>query len=84
MTFDELQRRLAEVPARHKEISVIASLDDEPARPSARLLDIALRAASAAREIALSVYDGRPSASRTGSTPGPASTTACSPRWCAR
>ncbi|KAF1069448.1 class I SAM-dependent methyltransferase [Variovorax sp.] len=61
MTFEELQRRLAEVPARHKEISVIASLDDEPALPSARLLDIALRAASAAREIALSVYDGRPS-----------------------
>ncbi len=62
MTFDELQRRLAEVPARHKEVSLIASLDDEPARPSARLLDIALRAASAAREIALTVYEGRPSA----------------------
>jgi predicted O-methyltransferase YrrM len=41
------------VDARHVEHSAIASLDDERARPSDRLLDLALRAASRARTVSM-------------------------------
>ena len=61
MTLDELNRKFAEVPARHKEVSIIASMDDEPARPSRRLMDIALKACSAAMDVALPIYEGRAS-----------------------
>ncbi len=61
MTLDELTQAFAEVPARHKELSIIASMDDEPARPSARLMDVALQACGAARDTRLSIFDGRPS-----------------------
>lgn len=61
MTLDELNRKFAEVPARHKEVSIIASMDDEPARPSRRLMDIALQACSVAMDVALPVYEGRAS-----------------------
>jgi predicted O-methyltransferase YrrM len=61
MTPDELLRTLALLPARHKEASIIASLDDEPARPSRRLLDVALDACAAARGLPLHVYAGRAS-----------------------
>ncbi|MCR6477087.1 class I SAM-dependent methyltransferase [Variovorax sp. ZS18.2.2] len=61
MTLDELNRKFAEVPARHKEVSIIASMDDEPARPSRRLMDIALQACSAAMDVALPIYEGRAS-----------------------
>jgi len=61
MTLDELNRKFAEVPARHKEVSIIASMDDEPARPSRRLMDIALQAVSVAIDVALPIYEGRAS-----------------------
>ncbi|MDP9991748.1 putative O-methyltransferase YrrM [Variovorax boronicumulans] len=61
MTLDELNRKFAEVPARHKEVSIIASMDDEPARPSRRLMDIALKAVSVAIDVALPIYEGRAS-----------------------
>lgn len=61
MTVDELNRKFAEVPARHKEVSIIASMDDEPARPSRRLMGIALQAVSAAIDVALPIYEGRAS-----------------------
>ncbi|QSI32029.1 methyltransferase [Variovorax sp. RKNM96] len=61
MTVDELNRKFAEVPARHKEVSIIASMDDEPARPSRRLMDIALQACSVAMDVALPIYEGRTS-----------------------
>lgn len=61
MTVDELNQKFAEVPARHKEVSIIASMDDEPARPSRRLMDIALQACSAAMDVALPIYEGRAS-----------------------
>jgi hypothetical protein len=61
MTLDELNRKFAEVPARHKEVSIIASMDDEPARPSRRLMDIALKACAAAMDVALPIYEGRAS-----------------------
>ena len=61
MTLDELNRKFAEVPARHKEVSIIASMDDEPARPSRRLMEIALKACAAAMDVALPIYAGRPS-----------------------
>ncbi|MGJ7608682.1 O-methyltransferase [Variovorax sp. LT1R20] len=61
MTVDELNRKFAEFPARHKEVSIIASMDDEPARPSRRLMDIALKACSEAMDVALPIYEGRAS-----------------------
>ncbi|MDQ0040926.1 O-methyltransferase [Variovorax boronicumulans] len=61
MTLDELNRKFAEVSARHKEVSIIASMDDEPARPSRRLMDIALKAVSVAMDVALPIYEGRAS-----------------------
>lgn len=61
MTVDELNRKFAEFPARHKEVSIIASMDDEPARPSRRLMDIALKACSVAMDVALPIYEGRAS-----------------------
>src|SRR6201998_1862045 len=39
---------------RHIEYSVVASLDDEPARPTKRLMDVALEAISLARSLDLS------------------------------
>lgn len=59
MTLDELNQKFAAVPARHKEVSFIASLDDEPARPSRRLMQIALEACAVAMDVALPIYQGR-------------------------
>jgi predicted O-methyltransferase YrrM len=42
------------VRARHVEHSLIASLDDDPAKPSERLLDLALQASSRARSVSMS------------------------------
>ncbi len=42
------------VHARHVEYSAIASADDEPAKPTDRLIDLALRAADRARGISMS------------------------------
>jgi predicted O-methyltransferase YrrM len=47
------------VRARHVEISAVASLDDEPARPSERLLDIAERAVPAARRTSMEAVSAR-------------------------
>ena len=59
-----LDRRLGALGARHKEASVIASLDDETARPSARLIDVAIAAANAARGVDLRELDLRTSGER--------------------
>ena len=61
MTLDELNQKFAAVPARHKEVSIIASMDDEPARPSRRLMEVALAASSVAMDVALPIYEGRAS-----------------------
>ena len=45
--------------ARQSELSTVFSLDDEPHRPSDRLLDVALTAAQAAREITLGTLRSR-------------------------
>ena len=61
MTLDELNQKFAAVPARHKEVSIIASMDDEPARPSRRLMEVALAASSVAMDVGLPIYEGRAS-----------------------
>jgi predicted O-methyltransferase YrrM len=45
--------------ARHVEYSAIASLDDDPAKPSYRLIDLALRAAHAAQSIPMAAVADR-------------------------
>jgi predicted O-methyltransferase YrrM len=47
------------VQARHVERSAIASLDDEPAVPSGRLLDVAEQAISVARRVSLDAVSSR-------------------------
>lgn len=47
--------------ARHKELSIIASPDDEPGRPTRRLMDVALGAAARARNIDFPNLDSRTS-----------------------
>jgi predicted O-methyltransferase YrrM len=56
-----LQRAMARTPGRHKEASVIASLDAETAQPSARLLDLSVAAAGRARTIEFADLDRRSS-----------------------
>lgn len=56
---DAFVRQWNAVPARHKELSVISSLDDEGARPSERLLDVAADAFRRARTMRLPIFDGR-------------------------
>jgi len=62
--YAALDGRLKKLAARHKESSIISSLDDEPARPSARLIDVAIAAANAARGVDLGDLDARASAER--------------------
>jgi predicted O-methyltransferase YrrM len=50
---------LERTPGRHKELSVILSVDDEPWGPTARLLDLAIAAASCARNLKLGLLDER-------------------------
>lgn len=45
--------------ARHSEYSVIFSMDDEPTRPSRRLIDLAVEAIAAARELRLDALYAR-------------------------
>jgi predicted O-methyltransferase YrrM len=45
--------------ARHVEYSAIVSLDDDPAKPSDRLIDLALRAAHAAQSISMAAVVAR-------------------------
>jgi predicted O-methyltransferase YrrM len=54
-------QRFASVAVRHKEASMIASIDDEPSRPTRRLIDVALAACTAVPHARLSIFDGRPS-----------------------
>jgi predicted O-methyltransferase YrrM len=58
---NKLRRVYDATPARHKELSIVCSADDDVARPSKRLLDVALGAASRARAIEFHVFDGRAS-----------------------
>lgn len=63
MIFPEaMGRQFADVPARHKELSVIASMDDDPARPSQRLLDLVVDVLTQTRKTALPIFEGRTSA----------------------
>lgn len=56
-----LVRRLMPPPvrARHLEYSLLCSADDDPVRPSARLLDLALEAVRHARSVSLDDVDAR-------------------------
>ncbi len=47
------------IEARHAEVSAIASLDDEPAQPSDRLLDIAEQAIPVARRMSMAAVSAR-------------------------
>lgn len=53
------RRRSLGVRARHVEVSAIASLDDEPAQPSARLLDVAERAIPIAGQTSMVALSAR-------------------------
>ena len=55
------RRVLDATPARHKEISIIASADDSAPAPNDRLLDLALAAANRARAITFPELDRRAS-----------------------
>jgi predicted O-methyltransferase YrrM len=56
-------RRVFEsTPGRHKQASIIVSLDDEPARPTKRLLNIALGAAARAQSVEFHILARRTSA----------------------
>lgn len=62
----EIKRRLMAdtvapmpVSARHVENSLIMSVDDDPAKPSERLLDLALQASSRARSVSMSTVVSR-------------------------
>lgn len=60
MTMHPLQTLVdvyGRVSARHKELSIIASPDDEPGRPNRRLVDLALDAAIKARDIDFAELD---------------------------
>lgn len=58
---DNFHQQFAQVEARHKEVSMILSMDDEPTTPSKRLLEISMSACSAIWGTRLSIFDGRPS-----------------------
>ena len=59
---DCLARQLADMPARHKELSVIASLDDDPAKPNQRLLDLVVDVLAQTCKTTLPIFEGRISA----------------------
>src|ERR1700750_2578576 len=61
---DSLKAALRRTPGRHKEASIIVSADDEPWRPTPRLLDLAIAAASCARSIEFPDIDRRRSNER--------------------
>jgi predicted O-methyltransferase YrrM len=46
--------------ARHAEVSVIASQDDNPGKPSRRLLEVSLQTIRTAMDIQMHIFDGRP------------------------
>jgi predicted O-methyltransferase YrrM len=58
--WTKLRRALDATRVRHAEASVIASADDD-ARPTKRLLDVALGAANRARSVEFRIFSGRPS-----------------------
>ncbi|CAN5842751.1 hypothetical protein BH11PSE13_BH11PSE13_16640 [soil metagenome] len=63
MIFPEsVGRQFADMPARHKELSVIASLDDDPAEPNQRLLDLVVDVLPRTCKTTLPIFDGRASA----------------------
>ncbi len=59
---DLLARQLVDMPARHKELSVIASMDDDPAKPSQRLLDLVVDVLPQTCKTRLPIFEGRMSA----------------------
>ncbi|MGC4062886.1 MAG: class I SAM-dependent methyltransferase [Aquabacterium sp.] len=54
-------QQFEKLDVRHKEWSTIASMDDDPAVPSRRLLDLAMAACPVAQDTRLSIFDGRTS-----------------------
>lgn len=59
---DLLARQFFDMPARHKELSVIASMDDDPAKPNQRLLDLVVDVLPQACKTRLPIFEGRMSA----------------------
>lgn len=53
--------QFAKLSARHKEPSVIASMDDDPAKPTQRLVDLTVGALSRIASTPLTIFEGRPS-----------------------
>lgn len=58
---ENFNKLFAEVEARHKEASMILSMDDEIAKPNKRLLSVAMQACGTADGMTLPIFDGRPS-----------------------
>jgi hypothetical protein len=59
--LDTLVDVYGRVSARHKELSIIASPDDDPGRPNKRLIDLALNAALKSRDVTFADLDSRAS-----------------------
>ena len=59
---DLLARQFFDMPARHKELSVIASMDDDPAKPNQRLLDLVVDVLPQTCKMRLPIFEGRMSA----------------------
>ncbi len=57
--FQSHRRVLQRTPARHKQLSIIASADDDDWRPTPRLTDLALAAAARARSLDFADLDRR-------------------------
>ncbi len=62
--FQAYKRVLQRTPARHKELSIIASADDDAWGPTSRLMDLALGAAARARSLDFPDLDRRESSER--------------------
>ena len=59
--LNELEKTFGRVSARHKDWSIISSVDDEPACANDRLLNLAVAAVDRARNIGLPILDSRQS-----------------------
>lgn len=76
--------QFAKLSARHKEPSVIASMDDDPAKPTQRLVDLTVGALSRIASTPLTIFEGRPSTEPRWFDTWPGSITGCWPPWSRR
>ena len=58
---ESFARQFANMSARHKELSIISSMDDDSAKPTQRLIDLAIGTLSRIASTQLTIFDGRPS-----------------------